>query len=91
MTIIGEIFIVLGSFFIFLSAIGMLKMPDYLMKLQVSSKASAFGIFLVLIGGNLISSDLNLLAFSIMILIFLLITTPIAAHALANAHKKVKK
>ena len=90
MTILGEIFILIGSLFIFFSAIGLLRMPDFLSKLQVGSKAAAFGIFSILIGTNMILLDWKFALSSIAIFLFLLITTPIAAHALAQAEKRLR-
>jgi monovalent cation/proton antiporter MnhG/PhaG subunit len=90
MNILGEIIILTGSIFILLATIGTYKMPDYLMKLQVASKASAFGIFLMLIGGNILILESSFLISSSIIFLFLIITTPIGAHALANAAKKLK-
>ena len=91
MNLVGEIILLIGSCFVLLSAIGMIKMPDFLMKLQVASKASAFGISLMLIGGNIIVLNWYFFGVSSIIIIFLLITTPISAHALSNAHKRLKK
>ncbi|WP_419172568.1 monovalent cation/H(+) antiporter subunit G [Halobacteriovorax sp.] len=86
--LIGEILIFLGSIFVFLAVVGFIKMPDFYMKLQAASKASAFGAALVLIGSSLIIPDLNFVITNFTLFIFLLITTPIATHALAYAKKK---
>ena len=86
---IGELIVLLGTLFILLAAIGTARMPDFLMKLQVPSKASAFGIFLILLGGNIVVQTIYFAGISFIIFIFLLITTPIGAHALANAKKKM--
>jgi len=85
--LIGEILIFLGTIFMFLAAIGVYRMPDYLMKLQVASKASAFGVLLMLVGGNLIIQRGYFFLSSLLIITFLLITNPIGAHILANTAK----
>lgn len=90
MDLIGDVLILIGSIFVLLSAIGIVKMPDYLMKLQAASKASAFGIIIILIGGKFVYFNMIYLSSSIVIIIFLLLTTPIAAHALAKAEKRLK-
>jgi multicomponent Na+:H+ antiporter subunit G len=89
--IIGEVFVFFGSIFILLAAIGLYKMPDYLMKLQAASKASAFGVLLIVFGGNLIVQKWYFSFSSVLVISFLLITTPIGAHALANADKRISK
>ncbi len=90
-SLIGEIFVLFGSLFILIATVGIMRMPDYLMKLQVASKASAFGIFLMLLGGNLILQDWYFVLSSIMIFIFLLVTVPVGAHALASAEKRMRR
>jgi multicomponent Na+:H+ antiporter subunit G len=65
-------------------------MPSYLMRLQAASKASAFGIILILIGGAILIKNWNFEWAAFFIFIFLLVSTPIGAHALAQADKKLK-
>jgi multicomponent Na+:H+ antiporter subunit G len=88
MNLIGELTILLGSLFILLSAIGIIRMPDFLMRLQAASKASAFGVILILVGGSILIDDWTYEVTAFVIFLFLLISTPIGAHALAQANKK---
>ncbi|EPZ50046.1 Na+/H+ antiporter subunit [Bacteriovorax sp. BAL6_X] len=63
-------------------------MPDFYMKLQAASKASAFGAALILLGSSVIISEVNITITNLLLFIFLLITTPIATHAMAYAYSK---
>ncbi|MFG1501139.1 monovalent cation/H(+) antiporter subunit G [Halobacteriovorax sp. XZX-3] len=86
--LIGEVLIFLGSIFVFLAVVGFMKMPDFYMKLQAASKASAFGAGLILLGTAMIFANLNIVITNFFLFIFLLITTPIATHAMAYAYTK---
>ena len=88
MTAIGELCIFLGTLFILLSAVGIIKMPSFLMRLQAASKASAFGLILILLGGSILIGDWKYNTTALVIFLFLIISTPIGAHALAQAKKK---
>lgn len=91
MIVLGELFILVGTLFILLSAVGIIKMPSFLMRLQAASKASAFGLILILIGGSILIGDWKYNSTAFVIFFFLLISTPIGAHALAQAEKKELK
>ncbi|MFG1486198.1 monovalent cation/H(+) antiporter subunit G [Halobacteriovorax sp. RZ-2] len=86
--LIGEVLILLGSIFVFLAVVGFIKMPDFFMKLQAASKASAFGAALILLGSSMIIAEINIMITNFVLFIFLLITTPIATHAMAYAYAK---
>lgn len=89
MTLIGELIILLGTLFILISAVGIIRMPDFLMRLQAASKASAFGVALILLGGSFLIKDWTYEVSAFVIFIFLIISTPIGAHAMVQAKKKL--
>jgi multicomponent Na+:H+ antiporter subunit G len=83
--IIGTIFMVLGAFFMFTAALGVLRMPDFFTRLHPAGIADALGAPLVLIG-IAIQSGFSLFSGKIILLIlFILITSPTACHALAHS------
>lgn len=82
---IGIIFMVAGAFFIFTSALGLLRMPDFFTRLHPAGIADSLGAPLVLIGVA-IENGFSLFSGKIILLIlFLMITSPTACHALAHA------
>jgi multicomponent Na+:H+ antiporter subunit G len=83
--IISGIFLLLGSIFILLSAIGILKMPDLFTRMSATTKASTLGIGLVLIGTAIFWGDIGIAARALSIIIFLLLTAPVAAHIIGRA------
>ena len=48
--IISIIFIVLGTLFIFISALGLLRMPDLYMRMSATTKAATLGVGFILLG-----------------------------------------
>ncbi len=83
---IGYAFVAVGSFFLLLASIGLLRMPDVYNRMQTATKATTLGALSVLVGIGLI--DLNWLPKSLIIALFILLTAPIGASALARAAYK---
>ena len=82
---IGGGLILLGSLFLLIGGVGLLRLGDFFARLHAGSIVDTMGAGLVLVGlmfyggWSLTSVKLGL------ILVFLLLTTPTAAHALAGA------
>lgn len=83
--IISGVFLLLGSLFILLSAVGLLRMPDLFTRMSATTKASTLGIGLVLIGTAVFWGDIGIAARAVSIIIFLLLTAPVAAHIIGRA------
>lgn len=83
--IISGVFLLLGSLFILLSAVGLLRMPDLFIRMSATTKASTLGIGLVLIGTAVFWGDIGIAARAVSIIIFLLLTAPVAAHIIGRA------
>lgn len=83
MIIIGYIFLTIGSAFLFLGGLGILRMPDVLNQSQAGTKASTLGIVAFLIGLIFFHPDWG---FKLMIIsVFFLATAPIASHKITRA------
>ena len=83
--IIGNIFLLLGAFFIFTGAAGILRMPDFFSRLHPAGIGDALGLPLALIG-VMIHAGFGLISIKILILIlFAMVTSATACHALAKA------
>ena len=82
--IIGYILIVIGILFNIFGCIGLVRFPDVYNRLQAATKCVTLGTFLLLIGVAL-ASDVSALSMKAIICgIFILITSPTAAHAIAK-------
>lgn len=77
--------LVAGAVFTFVASVGVVRMPDTATRLTATSKASPFGIGLLLAGAALLSGDLGFVLQAAVIAAFLTMTAPVAAHAVARS------
>lgn len=80
--------VLLGAVFGLLAAVGVLRLPDLYTRIHAASKAGVVGAGLILLGVALISTDAPVALRAGLGIIFLLLSTPIAAHLLARAAYK---
>ncbi|HBH48924.1 MAG TPA: cation:proton antiporter, partial [Bacteroidales bacterium] len=81
--LIGALIILIGSVFLFLAAIGLLRMPDFYTRIQAGTKASTLGTILTFIGLAFLVP--NWIGKLLVLILFILITNPISSHVLARA------
>ncbi|MBX3257258.1 MAG: monovalent cation/H(+) antiporter subunit G [Chitinophagaceae bacterium] len=75
-----------GALAILFASIGILRMPDFYLRLSVTVKASSLGVGLLLIcAAIMFPDDASVTTKSIAIIFFLFITAPIAAHMIGRA------
>lgn len=84
MTILASIFILLGSLFALIAAIGVVRMPDLYCRTHAATKAGAFGVSLLLIGLIVAMPDIRAIVQGLMIIGFFYITAPIGAHMIGR-------
>ncbi|MDB5623034.1 MAG: monovalent cation/H(+) antiporter subunit [Devosia sp.] len=80
----GAMLMLLGSLFSLLATIGVLRFPDLLTRMHAASKAGAVGGGLLLLAVALVSLDAAVALRALLGILFLLLTTPVAAHLLAR-------
>lgn len=83
--IIGFIFIVIGLAFDLFGCLGLVRLPDVYNRLQASTKCVTLGTCSILFGMIIIVGFTAAGIKAILCIIFLLLTSPVAAHALARA------
>lgn len=81
--ILGLVAISAGTFFSIAGIAGVIRMPDIYTRLHAASKVSTVGILSLLIGASLLMPEVTLKALALGL--FLLVTAPVAAHAIASA------
>ena len=81
------LFLILGSLFALVGAIGLYRLPDFFTRLHGPTKATTLGV-----GGMIIASMIffgsqgdGLSLHELLITLFLFITAPVSAHMLAKA------
>lgn len=77
--------LITGGLFVFIGGVGALRMPDFYTRMHAASLTDTLGTVLVLLG-TILQAGLTLAAVKLAAtLVFLLLTCPTAAYALANA------
>jgi len=84
----GAIITLIGSMFLFLGALGLVRMPDVYNRIQTGTKASTMGTILSLLGIGILNPDW--LGKIILLIVFILITNPVSSHVLARAAHHIK-
>ena len=81
--LIGAIVTLIGSLFLFLGALGILRMPDLYNRIQAGTKATTLGAGLTLVGVGIV--HVAWLPKIIILILFVFITNPVSSHVLARA------
>jgi len=82
---IGIAIIGIGVMFDLLGCIGMVRFPDVYNRLQAGTKCVTLGVCLILIGTAVMADANPMRLKALLCAVFILITSPTAAHALARA------
>lgn len=82
---IGFLFMIVGLAFDFFGCLGLLRLPDIYNRLQAATKCVTLGTCSILFGMALVMGVGAAGIKAILCAIFLLLTSPVAAHALAKA------
>lgn len=80
-----QILCLLGCLAVLLAAVGMLRFPDFFTRTHAATKASAFGLGVMLIAVCLAFPAWNVVLKSAFALVALFLTLPVASQALADA------
>ena len=81
--LIGAFVSLIGSVFLFLGALGVLRMPDLYNRMQAGTKTTTLGSILTLLGIGIYRPAW--LPQLLIIIAFIVITNPVSTHALARA------
>jgi len=79
----GALVTLVGSLFLFLGAVGIVRMPDLYNRMQAGTKATTLGTILTLLGIGIYHPAW--IGRMVLLIIFVAITNPISSHALARA------
>lgn len=82
---IGMALAVGGTFFVFVAGLGIVRLPDVPMRMHASTKAGTLGVALIAASLSFFFPGLGILARSMALIVFLLLTAPVAAHMIGRA------
>ncbi len=90
--IISGLFLLVGSSVLIIGTIGLLRFPDFYTRLHAAGVVDTLGVMSI-ISGLILLAGFSLVSVKLLlILVFILLTSPTAAHALAKAalHGKLR-
>ena len=83
--LVVTVLVSLGGLAVLVAAVGLVRMPDLYTRMQATSKAATLGVILVLLGTAATFGDIAITVRSVLIIVFLALTAPVASHMLARA------
>ena len=78
-------FLLAGSFFVIVGGLGLLRLPDFYARIHAAGVTDTLGAWLILIGLMFQSGATWNTPKLVLVLFFLLCTSPVSSHALAKA------
>lgn len=75
----------LGAIFVLLAAVGIVRMPDFYLRISVTTKAGTLGVGLILLANAFYFQNISVTSRAIAIVVFLILTAPVAAHIIGRA------
>jgi len=83
--LVVSVLIILGGFFAAVAGLGLLRLPDVLMRMHASTKAGTLGVGLIVLGVAIHFGESLIVTKALLIVIFLLLTAPVGAHLIGRA------
>lgn len=83
--IIIAILSTVGAFAILIASIGILRMPDFYLRLSTTVKAATLGSGLLLLSAAIYFSQISVTTKALAIVFFLILTAPVSAHMIGRA------
>ncbi len=82
--------LIAGGVFAAIAGIGLLRFPDVLMRMHASTKAGTLGVGLIVVSVASYFSDDLVTTKAVLIVLFILLTAPVAAHLIGRAAYRTK-
>jgi multicomponent Na+:H+ antiporter subunit G len=74
-----------GGLLMLVAAVGVFRMPDLFSRMQAAAKAATLGAACILLGLAVYFGELGVTSRALLVICFLFLTAPVAAHRLARA------
>ena len=82
--ILISVLLIVGSFFMLVAGLGMLRMPDLFLRMSCSTKAATIGVGTLMFALALYFEDLGVATRALATICFILLTAPVAAHRIGR-------
>lgn len=86
--IVAVSFMLFGAFFILVAGIGLLRFKDLYSRMHATTKATSFGLLLIIVGASLHFNVPVVWLKALLVIIFIYLTAPLAAHSIAKSVEK---
>jgi multicomponent Na+:H+ antiporter subunit G len=83
--IVCSVLILIGSLFMLISSIGIIRLPDFYIRNSASTKAVVLGLAFILFGVGIYFNNILIFLEVIVILFFISLIMPLSAHIIARA------
>jgi multicomponent Na+:H+ antiporter subunit G len=83
--VISLILMLIGAFFMFVAAVGVVRMPDLFLRMSATAKSATLGAACVLLAAAVHFNDFGIATRAVATIIFLFLTAPVAAHRIGRA------
>ena len=80
-----SLLVVLGSALVLLACLGLVRLPDLYTRMHASTKPATLGVSLIVTALAIHSGELGIAVRALLIVLFFLVTAPVAAHRLGHA------
>jgi len=89
--IISSVLIILGVVFMLIATIGLMRFPDFYIRMSAITKGATLGLGLILTGLGIYFNQPDMLLKVVAIIFFTFLTSPVAAHVISRAavHNKI--
>jgi multicomponent Na+:H+ antiporter subunit G len=77
-------FVILGSFYMLIAALGIVKLKDVYMRMHAITKASSLSVLLLIVAVMVAFPSASTIISGLSILLFIILTAPIASHMMAR-------
>ena len=82
--ILISILLVIGSFFMLVAGLGMLRMPDLFLRMSCSTKAATIGVGTLMFALAVYFEDLGVTTRALATICFIFLTAPVGAHRIGR-------
>lgn len=85
MEMVGGLFVGVGVVLTLLAAVGVLRLPDVLIRMNAATKAAGLGVSCVLVGVGFLKPGVSVTVKVVIAVLLQFVTTPIAGHVVGRA------
>jgi multicomponent Na+:H+ antiporter subunit G len=83
--VLSAVFLLSGTLFLLLAAIGVTRMPDLFMRMQAATKATTLGVGCMLLAVAVYFHEFEITIRAVLVITFFFMTAPVAAHMIGRA------